>query len=116
APTRAHCAASPLHVRLLVSPGTTIGERDADLPHRLGDLRVNLVLRPRAGRARLSAAPLVERLRHLRAAGVPDAHEEHARQLGHHATVRSAVARTPSGFGAPPKANASCSTASGTRR
>src|SRR5436190_1011808 len=106
----------PLHI-LPGNPARQAAvERDSDLPHRLDDLRMQLTFRPRTGRARLAAAPLVQGLRHLRAPGISDTDEEHARERVHHATVRSAGASTPSGFRAPPSAKASCSTASGTSR
>ena len=54
------------------------GDVDPDLLERLDDRLVELGGRPRAGRPRLAAPPLVERLRDLRAARVLDADEEDA--------------------------------------
>ena len=73
---------------------------DPHLATRFDDLRVHAFRRVRPGRARLAAAPLVERLSQLGPAGVLDAHEEDARKAQ----------------GVPPSAKASCSTASGTSR
>src|SRR5207237_3593601 len=91
-----HDHVGPLDVSVGEALRLAPGEVDADLTHRVHHGGVELRTRPRAGGACLAPEALVERLRHLRASGVPDADEE----------------RAPHAPSAPRRA----STASGTRR
>src|SRR5262249_53409810 len=66
----------PVDVARIKPARHTPGEVDANLVHRLGDVRMHLARRPRAGRPGLAPGALEERVRHLRASGIAHADEQ----------------------------------------